>query len=46
VKRVFISTSFKKGTNAYTICKNFNRLGINTFELSGGNYSKNLIENM
>jgi sugar phosphate isomerase/epimerase len=46
VKRVFISTSFKKGTNAYTICKNFNRLGINTFELSGGNYSKNLIENI
>jgi sugar phosphate isomerase/epimerase len=46
VKRVFVSTSFKKNINAYIACKNFSRLGINSFELSGGKYSKNLVKNI
>jgi len=45
-KRVFVSTGFEKKTNAYAVCQNFHRLGINSFELSGGKYSKNLIENI
>ena len=46
MKRVFVSTSFKKNINAYKVCKNFSRLGINSFELSGGKYSKNLVKNI